>query len=494
MSDTHATSVPPASPITQDFWEVPSLLPDAEKRLHGLTAALYADLEIVSYPGRTWDYSREANILEVAILGAGQVGKSAAFGLRQQGISRVRIFDRRPAGHEGVWRKFARNALLRSPKKVTGGLDWGVPNLSFRRWCEACYGADYWQKISYIPRPLWASYLDWYGKVLDLPIQNDTHIHDITWHESEQCFWLHAQHQGQPDIYKARFIIFATGMECAGGKNIPSIVQKSLPNHCYYHTMDDIDFPSFSDKRVIIVGGGASAFDNALLLLKAGAKSVDLTIRRPHLPHLNRIRWSEWNGYHRHYIDLPDEMKWAYSLSELRLGQLPPAHTYYQAMGDPRFKLYTNAPVKSLSYENNEIVGSYGDGEKSHLFRHDALICGTGFVTDIDRQGELRSLSPHIARWQDYFTPAPGDEHAEMSHYPYLGKSLEFIPKSADHDYLSRCYYLSCGAALLSGFRANLTDLQFALPRITYDIGRRLFIEHKDEIKADFEAYDKWEY
>ncbi|NJM97171.1 MAG: hypothetical protein HC800_08305 [Phormidesmis sp. RL_2_1] len=102
---------------TKDFWELPPLLPDAEGRLHRLAESLYADLAIVSYPGRTWDYSRDPEILEVAIVGAGHGGKSVAFGLRQQGIARVRIFDRRGAAQEGVWRAFARNATLRSPKK-----------------------------------------------------------------------------------------------------------------------------------------------------------------------------------------------------------------------------------------------------------------------------------------------------------------------------------------------------------------------------------------
>lgn len=490
MTDIHSPSPLPKGFSTRDFWQLPPLLPDAQERLHRLSENLYADLEVTRYPGRTWDYSRDPDILEVAILGAGHGGKSAAFGLQRHGIERVRIFDRRAAGKEGVWRAFARNATLRSPKKITGGLDWGLPNLNFRRWCTACYGEDYWQRIEFIPRLIWADYLDWYGDVLNLPIQNDTHIHNVTWNEAEQCFWLHAHYQGIPDLYKARFVIFATGLECAGGKNVPTIVQKSLPDHCYHHPMDTIDFSAFAGKRIMVIGGGASAFDNALLMLKAGAQSVDLAVRRAKLPNLNRIRWSEWNGYHRHYIDLPDETKWAYSISEYRLGQLPPAHTYYQTVSYPNFTLYTSAPVKQLDYQQGEIIGLYGNC----TLHHDALICGTGFITNIDHQKELRTLAPHIARWQDRFTPLPGDEHSEMSLYPYLGHSLEFVPKSPDHSYLKRCYYPACGAALLSGFRANLTDLEFALPRIAYDIGRQLFIEHQNEIQADFEAYDSYEY
>ena len=431
----------------------------------------------------------------MAILGAGHSGKSAAFGLRQRGIHNVTIFDRRPAGFEGVWRAFARNVKLRSPKEVTGGLDWGIPNLNFRRWCAARYGDEYWQSIRFIPRVLWAEYLDWYGQILALPIQNSTDIQHITWNEAEQCFWLHATYQGATALYKARFVVFATGMECAGGRNIPPVVRQSLPAHCYQHTMDEIDFPAFRDKRVLIIGGGASAFDNALLFLKAGAAAVDIVIRRETLPNINRIRWSEWNGYHRHYIDLPDKDKWAYSLSELRLGQLPPAHTYHQVMRYPGFSLHTGAPIREIHYkqgsrEQEEIVGLYGNMR----LRHDALVCGTGFVTNIDYQPELRELSPGIARWRDRFVPPSNENHPELANFPYLGKSLQFTAISPEYSYLSRCYYLSCGAAYLSGFRANLTDLQFALPRIVDHIGHQLFIEHKEDIRSDFEAYDVREY
>ena len=490
MTYVHLPPKLPKDSETQDFWTLPSLLPDAAPRLQQLAKAIATDLALLSYPSRTWDYSRDTDSLEVAIIGAGYGGKSAAFGLRRHGISQVQVFDRCSPGQEGPWRTYARNATLRTPKDVTGGHDWGIPNLNFRRWCAACYGDDYWQRIRYIPRLLWADYLDWYGEILGLPIQHGTDITDIHWQADEQCFWLQTVVDTVPRIQKARFIIFATGLDNAGGKKIPKIVQTSLPEDCYHHTMDAIDFSTMADRRVVIIGGGASAFDNAILALRAGATSVDLMIRRPQLPNLNRIRWSEWNGFHRHFIDLPDDLKWAYSLTEFRVGQLPPPHTYYQAISHPRLTLYTNAPVTQLTYTQGKIVGQYGE----LTLEHDVLICGTGFITDLDQQPELKTLAPEIARWCDRYTPPPGDEHSEMARYPYLGKSLEFLPNSSDHAYVKRCYYLASGAALLSGYRANLSGLQFALPRVAYDIGRQLFLDHKDDIWAAYNAYDVKEY
>ncbi len=465
---------------------LPERLPDAEGRLRTLEIALERDLDVMDYPRRQWDYAVAPDVLEVAIIGAGHTGRSAAFGLRRHGITNVRILDRNPAGFEGPWRRFARNATLRTPKEVTGGLDWGIPNLNFRRWCEALYGEDYWQRMTHIPRLLWAEYLDWYATVLNLPIQNNTSIDNISWEADRHVFCLQTHHQ---PIY-ARFIIFATGMECAGGKDIPAIVQRQLPHHCYHHTVDAIDFSRFKGKRIGIIGGGASAFDNAIACLDAGADAVDILVRRKHLPQINRIRWSEWNGYHRHYIDLPDEVKWYYSIEEMRLGQLPPPHTYYEAMSRPNLTLYADAPIQDLAYAEGHIRGIFGD----RTFIHDALICGTGFTTYLDQQPELQTLAPSIARWKDRFTPNPEDRHPVMEQFPYLGRHLEFLPQSPDHHYLTRCYYLSSGAAILSGFRANLSGLQFALPRVAYDIGRQLFLEHQPDILAEFDGYNILEF
>lgn len=483
MANVSDRVTPPLSLEQHQF--IPEPLADAEVRLHALALAIQDDLDVLAYPNRTWNYCQNPTVKEVAIVGAGHTGKSVAFGLRRHGIENVQIFDRHPPCQAGPWRSYARNHTLRTPKEVTGGLDWGIPNLNFRRWCIAKYGETYWQQFTYIPRLLWADYLDWYSDVLALPVQSQTDIHTITWNPTAQCFELHSSSV----VYRARFVILATGIAGAGGKSMPELVTKNLPPDRYAHTSDAIDFTKLAGRRVAIVGGGASAFDNANAALAAGADRVDLMIRRAALPKVNRIRWSEWNGYHRHYIDLDDDAKWNYTLSEIHLGQLPPAHTYYEAMSHPRFQLYTQAPLEHLFF-NHEIIGIYG-GQQMH---HDFLICGTGFANSLIHQPELRQLTPHIQRWQDVYQPNPGQENREMANYPYLGRHFEFLPRNTEHDYLRRMYYLSSGIGWLSGFRAYLSGLQFAAPRVCYDIGRQLFLEHQTDIRAAFDRYATPEY
>jgi FAD-dependent urate hydroxylase len=477
--------IPPPTFSLKQHQFIPEPLPDAEIRLQTLTQAIQDDLEVLAYPSRTWNYCRDPGVKEVAIVGAGHTGKSIAFGLRRHGIENVQIFDRNPPHQAGPWRSYARNHTLRTPKEVTGGLDWGIPNLNVQRWCIARYGKTYWQQMTYIPRLLWAEYLDWYSDVLALPVQTNTDIETITWNEAAQWFELHSSQM----VYQARFVVLATGITGAGGKFMPEIVTASLPPDRYAHTSDAIDFAQLAGQRVAIVGGGASAFDNANAALAAGADRVDLMIRRATLPNVNRIRWSEWNGYHRHFIDLDDEAKWNYTLAEVHLGQLPPAHTYYEAMSHPRFHLYTKASIEQLSFDR-EIIGIYGDKQ----MRHDFLICGTGFNNSLVYQPELRHLAPHMQLWRDVYQPKPGYENLEMANYPYLGKNFEFLPRDAGHDYLQRVYYLSSGIGWLSGFRAYLSGLQFAAPRVCYAIGRHLFLEHQTEIREAFDRYATPEY
>ncbi len=460
----------------------PEPLPDHPARLSQLATALQSDLEVLSYPSRNWDYSRGNGILEVAIIGAGCAGKSLAFGLRRYGITNVQIVDQCSPGLAGPWRTTARNHTLRTPKNVSGGMDWGIPNLNVQRWCEAKYGRDYWDTVAYIPRQLWAEYLDWYEQVLNLPIHYQTPIHDITWDPGQQVFQLHA-----PDrVIEARFVILASGLEAAGGKKLPALVEQHLPAQVYAHTADVIEFEQLQGKRVAVMGGGASAFDNALMASYAGAQQIDILVRRSQMPILNRIRWSEWNGYHRHYIELEDADKWQYTFAELELGQLPPPHTYQEVMRDPRIRVLTGAPLQQVRYEQGCIQGQYGP----HHLEHDFLICGTGYHTDITQCPELGSLAKQITLWKDRYTPPSTQNHAGMAHSPYLGSNLELVPRDPAQDYLRRIFCLTGSVTLLSGFRANLSSLQFVAPRICHAIGGQLFQEHQPEIRAAFDSYN----
>jgi FAD-dependent urate hydroxylase len=465
----------------------PTPLPGSGPRLRALESSIQADRALLKYPREPLPYVRNDSVLEVAIIGAGQTGKSVAFGLERYGYYNVRAFDRRPRGRQGPWRTYARNHLLRTRKSETGGLEWGIPNLHFQRWSEAKFGPDYFQNATRIHRFVWADYLDWYGEVLNLPIEYEVDITDVSWRPDLGHFELSTS----KGPVHAQFVVVCTGIESAGLQRFPELVTQVLPRSAYSHTMDDLPADALMDRDVVVVGGGASAFDTANAALEAGARSVDLMVRRRGgLPPIHRVcLGSRWNAYHRHYIELTDAMKWAYSLADLDLGVPPPRDTYYEAIRDPRFNIYDDAPIEALAYANGKIVGSYGGSQ----FRHDFMICGTGSRNSIADQRELKSLLPFIRLWRDGYIPNGMARHPELESSPYLGPALQFTPKDQLHAFVGKVYYLCSGVAHLSGFRCNISGLQYAATRVCHDISKTLFLAHADEVKAAFDSHSAWE-
>ena len=117
------------------------------------------------------DAPNGAPALDVLIVGGGQAGLTAAFGLLQQRVTNILVIDENPEGQEGPWGTYARMPTLRTQKDV-GGIDLGLPNLSLRAWFEVQYGRRAWEELYKIPTDIWLRYLTWYRCVLGIPMRN----------------------------------------------------------------------------------------------------------------------------------------------------------------------------------------------------------------------------------------------------------------------------------------------------------------------------------
>ena len=152
------------------------LLPQS---LAELELLLRRDLDLIRYPARRWVLSHAAPdgeaALDVLIVGGGQAGLTAAFGLLQQRVTNILVIDENPEGQEGPWGTYARMPTLRTQKDV-GGIDLGLPNLSLRAWYEVQFGRRAWEKLYKIPTDIWLSYLAWYRRVTGIPARNSTRL------------------------------------------------------------------------------------------------------------------------------------------------------------------------------------------------------------------------------------------------------------------------------------------------------------------------------
>ncbi len=446
--------------------------------LEALARRVREELACLAYPDKPWvePLARPdaAGALDCAIVGGGQFGLAIAFGLQRECVAQVRVFDRNPRGREGPWMTFARMEMLRTPKHLTGP-DLGVASLTFRAWYEAQHGAAGWEKLFRISRPDWQAYLGWYRDVLGLDVRNRAEVLDIE-PLPPDLFRLTVAHPEGTETVLARTVVLASGAEGSGARVVPAFIRDALPRESYAHTNDDIDFTRLAGKRVGILGAGASAFDNAIAALNAGAKSATLCFRRAALPLANPRRWMEFSGFLAHYPELADAERWAYMHRLYDISQPPPEPTFRRAVALPGFAMRPATPWRAVSATPEGTVRVATNGAPLEF---DFVIAGTGIAVDLTLRPELARIAPHVARWGDRYTPPPAQADARLAGFPYMdrfGGFTERVPGAAP--WTARVFAIFRGATLSLGpSAASNSNMKYTAPRIIAGVTRQLFLD-----------------
>ncbi|OXR48212.1 oxidoreductase [Pusillimonas sp. T2] len=443
--------------------------------LSALEQRLINGLDYLNFPRREWVPRREhcgQRVLDVAIIGAGQSGLATAFGLRLENIKNVVVLDKRQPETVGPWRTFARMKTLRTPK-FGSGLDFGNPDLTPQAWYEARFGKEAWNALGKMPTDLWHEYLEWYRRALSIPVQYGVTVESIL--PDSDCLRLTC---AGGEIIFARRVVLATGLDGSGRWYLPPIVN-NLPKACYGHTEERIDFSALKGRRVGVLGGGASAFDNAATAIEAGARSVDLCIRAPQLPRINPNKWMEFSGFLGHYAELTDDRKWRFMHQIGSMLQPPPQETLWRCNRHEQFALHTGSPWLE-AWQSDSCVGIKTPHRE---FEFDFLIFGTGLTHDLKCRPELSGIAEEVALWQDRFRPAEGLEAGHLMASPYLGPGFEFLekrPGAAPH--LGKIYNFTHGAMLSLGLNAaSITGMKYGVRRLVRALSCSLFIEDADE-------------
>ena len=452
--------------------------------LEALTAAVHRDLELIDHHAPGWVRPRDG-VLDVIIVGGGQSGLGAAFGLRLQKVRNILVLDENPAGFEGPWDTYARMITLRTPKALTT-IDFGMPNLTFRAFWEAQHGAEGWEQLGKIPRRAWMAYLRWYRQVLDLPVRNEARVVGI-----EPRDGLYRVSLAGGETLLARKVILATGIQGGGEWHAPAFVQ-ALPPERWAHTSQDIDYAALAGKRIAILGGGASAFDNAQHALSLGVAQAHVFVRRPDLPRVNPIRYMEAAGFSRHFAGLDDATKYAVIDSFLTRNQPPTNDTFERAAAWPGFALHLGSPWLEVR-ETGEAV-SVTTPKGTHLY--DFLVLSTGLKTDVALRPELAAVAGDIAHWRDRYTPPPGTANPLIDDHPYLGPGFEFLGRTAEGG--ARLYGLFAfnysALASLGLSAAALSGLKFALPKLVSAVTAQLFMDDREAILEGYYDFDEPEF
>jgi len=380
-------------------------------------------LRLIGSEPQNWVPDRAGIDHNVVVVGGGHSGSTFAFALRRAGIGKVTVIDAAKDGpSSGIWLTFARMQKLRTPKSLAGP-ELGLPGLSFQAWYESRHGEAAYAEIDRIQRIDWAAYLDWYRSILNIPIRYRTRLVRIE--PAADHLRLHLERDGVASVETTRKVILATGFLGAGGRYIPEVIEKGLPQSLYAHTAQPIDFAALRGKSVAVVGSAASAFDAAAVALESGASEVHLFARRHELASLPVIRIRGYPGVYDNYGALPDALRWHQAIRFRQAGSTPPPDAIARAVEHRNFHLHLASPWTDARSSGSQVVVRTPRGE----FTFDFVIAGTGFTVDARQRPELADFADDILSWRDRFAPPPDEQDESLGAYPYLGSGHEYLEK-----------------------------------------------------------------
>ncbi|MEK8127606.1 NAD(P)/FAD-dependent oxidoreductase [Paenibacillus filicis] len=462
--------------------------------LDALNKRVKTDLSYLSFGGPSWVRPLthpEGHVYDVVIVGGGQCGLGAAFGLLRERVQNILVIDENKEGLEGPWETYARMMTLRTPKHLTS-IDLGVPSLTFRAWREAQTGPKGWDEVGKIPKGDWMNYLRWYRKVLQLPVVNEVKLKLIEPAE-DGIHRLHIEGKGAwVSLLLARKVVLATGIQGGGQWHVPPMIEGKLPHSLYAHTSEPIDFEGLKGKKIAILGGGASAFDNAQFALSQGVAEAHVFVRRKELPRINPIRQMEVSGMIERFSVLLDAEKYAVISRFFQLNQPPTQDTFDRAAAWPGFRLHLGAPWLNVEAAGKQAVVTTSEGS----FAFDFLIISTGLLSDPALRPELKLVERHIARWADRYQAMEGGANPLLDAHPYLSPGFAFLSRDDEGSRrLHGIFAFNYSALVSCGLSASaISGMKYAIPRLASAIADQLFHDDRQEILRSFFAYDEAEF
>lgn len=462
--------------------------------LETLNLQVKRDLSYLNFGGTNWVHPHshpDGHVYDVVIVGGGQSGLGSAFALLKERVANILVLDENPEGFEGPWETYARMVTLRTPKQLTS-VDLGIPSLTFRSWWEAQFGPKSWDNIDKIPRGDWMNYLRWYRQVLQLPVINEVKLTLIE-PSQEGIHQLHIEGKGaSTNKILTRKVILATGIQGGGEWHVPSMISDNLPKHLYAHTSEPIDFESLKGKKVAILGGGASAFDNANFALTEGVAEAHVFVRRKELPRINPIRQMETSGMIERFHSLTDSNKYKIISHFFKHNQPPTNDTFARASSWPGFNLHLGSPWIHVEPSNDGAKITTPNG----IFHFDFLIISTGLLTDPAFRPELKLVEKHIARWEDRYQPTEAEANPILDAHPYLSPGFAFLSRDEKGKKLLHGIFAFNYSALIScGISASaLSGMKIGIPKLVSAVADQLFLDDQEEILTNFFSYKEVEF
>lgn len=349
---------------------------------------------------------------DIAIVGAGPNGLSLAAHLAAAGAD-FRVFGK----PMDTWRAHVPKGMLLKSDGFASNLSAPDPASSLKSYC-ALRGRPYDDKLIPVPLKTFAEYSAWWQKRY-APMLEDQLVTNLV--PSPRGFVLTLD---SGEKLEAAKVVLAVGITHFA--KMPDEA-KGLPAGLVSHSFDHHDLAPFAGKKLVILGGGSSAVDTAVLAADAGA-DVTLVARRSLI--------------HYHAVPDPDAVSWLSVLSNPSSGIGPGWRSFFCTKAPRLFRrLPENFRLEATRRHLGPAPGWFMRGKlesrvKTHLgheldglrVKGDKVI-----VTAHDRDGKALSLEA------DHVIAATG-YRVDMRALPFLDRDLaaridhvQHTPKLSDN-------------------------------------------------------------
>ena len=368
---------------------------------------------------------------EVAVIGAGPYGLSAAAHLKAKGIS-VRVFGE---PMEFWAQKMPEGMLLRSPRVASNISD---PESGFT--LEAYEAASSQQPRAPLPLDTFVEYGKWFRHQLESEIDRRK-VARVE--PDEQGFRLILEDN---DVVRCGRVVVAAGI--GPFKKKPSVFEGFSPrlvSHCY----EGRDVRKFAGKRVVVIGAGQSALESAALLHEAGAQ-VEVIVREAEIRWIGKHKWLHAMGpiskmlYSKHDVGpigisrlvaypklmshVPVKLR-----DKIRTRAVRPAGAPWLIGRLAQVKFTTGRCVTNAAMIDEQLNLSLNDGTERRV---DHVLLGTGYSVDISRY--------------DFLPPDLIRQVKQFDGYPRLGRGfrssvpgLHFIGATAARSFGPLLYFVA---------------------------------------------------
>jgi cation diffusion facilitator CzcD-associated flavoprotein CzcO len=292
---------------------------------------------------------------------------------------------------------------------------------------------------------------------------------------------------GVVETLYARKIVLATGQEAMGNWTVPEPLCR-LPASVLARASEPIDFEALRDRKVAVIGAGATAFDNAATALERGAAEVHLLCRRAEIQLVQPYHWLTFRGFLRHFSDLDDVWRWRFMRAILDMREGFPQATYDRCARFANFHLHEGMPVGAARQLGNTVELQTPRG----IVAADFVICGTGTHIDFAERSELKNCAGNIATWADRYQPPEDERSARLGRFPYLADDYAFTERvPGQTPWISNIHLFAFASTMSFGpSGSSINAMTTAIPKLVHGLTRGLFRADLERHWSSFKTYD----